>query len=181
MAIVTLITALFVGPWPTGHDLEPGARKISGRRGTARLDRHAYFCFCSYYGLVTLAAISALAAALQIRALRSKKRDRLSSILPAVSSSERLLVQLLVTSEIVLAMGLMTGMAALYFKSGQVMTFDHKSALAVLVFVVLAILLLLHFQSGVRGKAATQLVLLAYLLLTLGYPGVKFVTDILLS
>ena len=77
-------------------------------------------------------------------------------------------------------MGLMTGMAALYFKSGQVMTFDHKSALAVLVFVVLAILLLLHFQSGVRGKAATQLVLLAYLLLTLGYPGVKFVTDILL-
>ena len=78
-------------------------------------------------------------------------------------------------------MGLMTGMAALYFKSGQVMTFDHKSALAVLVFVVLAILLLLHFQSGVRGKAATQLVLLAYLPLTLGYPGVKFVTDILLS
>ena len=104
------------------------------------------FVSVATYGLVTLAAISALAAAIQIRALRSKKRDRLSSILPAVSSSERLLVQLLVTSEIVLVMGLMTGMAALYFKSGQVMTFDHKSALAVLVFIVLAILLLLHFQ-----------------------------------
>ena len=74
-----------------------------------------------------------------------------------VKFSERLLVQLLVTSEIVLAMGLMTGMAALYFKSGQVMAFDHKSAMAVLVFFVLAILLLLHFKSGVRGKAATQL------------------------
>ena len=61
------------------------------------------------------------------------------------------------------------------------MTFDHKSILALSVFIILAILLLLHFKSGVRGKAATQLVLLAYLLLTLGYPGVKFVTDILIS
>ena len=133
------------------------------------------------YGLVTLAAVAALAAAIQHRALRSKKRNRLSSILPAVSSSERLLVKLLAASEIVLALGLLTGMAALFFTSGQVVAFDHKSALALSVFFVLAILLLLHFKSGVRGKTATQLVLLAYLLLTLGYPGVKFVTDILLS
>ena len=138
------------------------------------------FVSVATYGLVTLAAVAALAAAVQHRAIRSKKRNRFSSILPAVSSSERLLVQLLTTSEIVLAMGLLTGMTALYFKSGQIMAFDHKSALALSVFVILAILLLLHFKSGVRGKAATQLVLLAYLLLTLGYPGVKFVTDIIL-
>ena len=138
------------------------------------------FVSVATYGLVTLAAVAALAAALQHRALRSKKRDRLSSILPAIASSERLLVQLLAASEIVLALGLMTGMAALYFTSGEFVTFDHKSAMALSVFVVLAILLLLHFLSGVRGRAATRLVLLAYLLLTLGYPGVKFVTDILL-
>ena len=139
------------------------------------------FVSVATYGLVTLAAVAALAAALQHRALRIKKRNRLSSILPAVSSSERLLVQLLATSEIVLAFGLMTGMAAMYFTSGQVVALDHKSTLALSVFVILAVLLLLHFKSGVRGKAAIRLVLLAYLLLTLGYPGVKFVTDILLS
>ena len=155
-------------------------KSLEGGAPIAWIGTHIFVSVATY-GLVTLAAIAALAAALQHRALRSKKRDRLSSILPAVSSSERLLVHLLVTSEIVLAMGPMTGMAALYFKSGQVMAFDHKSALAILVFVVLAILLVLHFKSGVRGKAATRLVLLAYLLLTLGYPGVKFVTDILLS
>ena len=155
-------------------------KSLEGGAPLAWIGTHIFVSVATY-GLVTLAAIAALAAALQHRALRSKKRDRLSSILPAVSSSERLLVQLLATSEIVLAMGLMTGMAALYFKSGLVMAFDHKSALAILVFVILAILLLLHFKSGVRGKAATQLVLLAYLLLTLGYPGVKFVTDILIS
>ena len=133
------------------------------------------------YGLITLAAVAALAATLQHRALRSKKRTRLSIILPAVSSSERILVQLLVSGEIVLALGLVTGMATLYFSSGQIIIFDHKSALALAVFVVLAVLLLVHFKSGVRGRAATQLVLLAYLLLTLGYPGVKFVTDIILG
>lgn len=139
------------------------------------------FVSVATYGLVTLAAVAALAAAVQHRALRSKNRTRFSAILPAVSSSDRLLVQLLAASEIVLAMGLLTGMAALYFTTGHVVAFDHKSSLALLVFVVLAVLLLLHFKSGVRGKAATRLVLLAYLLLTLGYPGVKFVADIIVS
>jgi ABC-type uncharacterized transport system permease subunit len=42
-------------------------------------------------------------------------------------------------------------------------------------------LLILHHYSGLRGRRAARLVLLAYLLLTLAYPGVKFVTDILLT
>ena len=139
------------------------------------------FVSVATYGLVTLAAVAAFAADVQHRALRLKKRNRLSSILPAVASSERLLVQLLAASEIVLGLGLLTGMAAQYFTSGHFVAFDHKSALALSVFVVLAVLLLLHFKSGFRGKAATRLVLLAYLLLTLGYPGVKFVTDVILG
>ena len=180
MAIVTLITALFVGSWPLATIWSQVPEKsLEGEAPIAWIGMHIFVSVATY-GLVTLAAISALAAALQIRALRSKNVT-VSPVFCQRFLAASAPVQLLVTSEIVLAMGLMTGMAALYFKSGQVMTFDHKSALAVLVFVVLAILLLLHFQSGVRGKAATQLVLLAYLLLTLGYPGVKFVTDILLS
>ena len=107
-------------------------KSLEGGAPIAWIGTHIFVSVATY-GLVTLAAIAALAAALQHRALRSKKRDRLSSILPSVSSSERLLVHLLVTSEIILTMGLMTGMAALYFKSGLVMVFDHKSALAVLV------------------------------------------------
>jgi len=33
----------------------------------------------------------------------------------------------------------------------------------------------------VRGRQAARGILLAYLLLTLAYPGVKFVTDVLMS
>jgi ABC-type uncharacterized transport system permease subunit len=39
----------------------------------------------------------------------------------------------------------------------------------------------LHYRSGLRGRRAARVVLVAYLLLTLAYPGVKFVTDVLLS
>ena len=39
----------------------------------------------------------------------------------------------------------------------------------------------MHFYTGIRGRAATRFVLLAYLFLTLAYPGVKFVRDVLLS
>lgn len=133
------------------------------------------------YALITLAAVAALAATLQEKALKSKKRTKLSRLLPSIAGSEGLLVRLLIASEIVLAIGLITGMATLYMTTGQFLTFDHKTTLTLLVFVVVGVILFIHFRTGIRGRSATRIVLLAYLLLTLGYPGVKFVTDILLS
>jgi ABC-type uncharacterized transport system permease subunit len=133
------------------------------------------------YGLVTLAAIAALSAAIQERALKKKVRTALSRILPSVADSEHLLVRLLAASEIVLAFGLLSGMATLYFEAGEVLAFDHKTVLSIAVFVVIGLLLWAHHRTGIRGRVVTRIVLLAYLLLTLGYPGVKFVNDILLT
>ena len=133
------------------------------------------------YGLITLAAVAALAAALQEKSLKAKKRTKLSSILPSVAGSENILVRLLISSEIVLFIGLLTGMATLYSSTGKLLIFDHKTMFSIIVLVVVGALLFAHFKSGVRGRSATRLVLLAYLMLTLGYPGVKFVTDILLG
>ncbi len=133
------------------------------------------------YGLITLAAVAALAATLQERALKAKKRTKFSSILPSVAGAENILVRLLVSSEIVLIIGLLTGMATLYSSTGKLLIFDHKTMFSLVVLVVVGVLLFAHFRSGVRGRSATRLVLLAYLMLTLGYPGVKFVTDILLG
>ena len=133
------------------------------------------------YAMITLAAVAALAATLQERAIKSKKRTRVSQLLPSVAGSEGLLVRLLIASEVVLAIGLITGMATLYMTTGQFLIFDHKTTLTMLVFVIVGVILFIHFRSGIRGRFATRIVLLAYLLLTLGYPGVKFVTDILLA
>ena len=39
----------------------------------------------------------------------------------------------------------------------------------------------LHHRTGLRGQRAARLILIAYLLVTLAYPGVKFVTDVLMG
>jgi len=132
------------------------------------------------YGLVTLSAVAALAAFLQERALKKKQRTRLSGILPAVVDSEALVLKLLGSGEVVLGLGLLTGVVAQYFHSGQFIVFDHKTLLSIGTFLVIGALLFAHHKTGVRGRTAARLVLLAYLLLTLGYPGVKFVTDVLM-
>jgi len=133
------------------------------------------------YGLVTLAAVAALAAFLQERALKKKQRTRLTQTLPAVVDSESLVLKLLSSGEVVLGIGLLTGVVAQYFNSGQFFVADHKTLLSVGTFLVIGALLIAHNKTGVRGRTAARLVLLAYLLLTLGYPGVKFVTDILIA
>ena len=133
------------------------------------------------YGLVTIAAVAALAALLQERALKAKRPTAFTERLPSVADCETLLVRLLVASEAILALGLATGMATLYRERGTIIAFDHKTVLSMTAFVVIGGLLAAHFHSGTRGRTASRWVLLAYLLMTLGYPGVKFVTDVLMA
>lgn len=133
------------------------------------------------YGLVTIAGVSALAAAVQERALKSKQPTVLSRLLPSVADSDALLVRLLIFGEIVLGLGLATGMAAQFGETGSLLVFDHKTILTITAFLVIGGLLIAQHVSGIRGRMAARFVLLAYLLLTLGYPGVKFVTDVVLA
>ncbi len=133
------------------------------------------------YALVTIAAVAALAAFLQERALKRKRPTALTRLLPSVADCEWLLVRLLVLGEIVLAMGLATGMALQHGETGTLLVLDHKTIFTITTFIVIGGLLIAHFKTGLRGRKAARIVLLAYLLLTLGYPGVKFVTDVILA
>lgn len=133
------------------------------------------------YGLVTIAGIAAVAAVLQERTLKRKRTTALSRHLPSIADCERLQFTLLKYGWAVLAVGLASGMALQYRETGQLLSFDHKTVLTLAAFVVIGALLAAHRFFGVRGRRGARLVLLAYLLLTLGYPGVKFVTDVLLA
>lgn len=133
------------------------------------------------YTLATIAAVAGAAVFLQERALKRKRPNKLSATLPAVADAERLQVTLLSAACIVLGIDILSGMAVELVSSGQLMQFSHKTLLTMLAFVVIVVLLILHQRTGVRGQRAARLVLLAYLLLTLGYPGVKFVTDVLMT
>jgi ABC-type uncharacterized transport system permease subunit len=133
------------------------------------------------YGLVTIAAVAALAAFVQERALKRRRPTALTRILPPVADCEFLVVRLLMIGEGVLAISLVTGMVLAYRETGQILPFDHKTVFTLAAFVAIAGLLVAHYRSGMRGRRAARVVLLAYLLLTLGYPGVKFVTDVLMA
>lgn len=113
--------------------------------------------------------------------MKRKRPTALTHKLPSVSDASALQVRLLGAAAVVLAIGIVTGAAEEYVTVGQLLVFNHKILLTFLMLAVLAVLLLLHRRTGLRGQRAARLILLAYLLLTLAYPGVKFVTDVLLA
>jgi ABC-type uncharacterized transport system permease subunit len=125
--------------------------------------------------------VAGLAGFLQDRAIKGKRTNRLVRLMPSIADSEALQVRLLAICAVVMGLGVITGMAIQYFTSAVLLVFDHKTLLSLATLAVIVGLLVAHWRSGVRGRRAARLVLLAYLLLTLGYPGVKFVTDILMA
>ncbi len=146
----------------------------------AWLDLHIAVSVATY-GLSTIAAVAGIAVLLQERALKRKRSGGLLQGLPAVAEGERLFTALLGAAEVVLGVGVLSGMAIQYLMTGRLLILDHKTLFSLLAFVVIGLLLWLHWKTGLRGRRATRFVLAAYLLLTLAYPGVKFVKDVLLS
>jgi len=155
------------------------ARPLAGGVPAGWVDVHIVLAVVTY-GLLTIAAVAGTAVLLQEEALKAKRTNALSRRLPALSDAERLEVTLLWTVEAVLACGLISGMAAQHFLDGRLLAFDHKTVFSLASFAVIGTLLLAHRRTGIRGRRAARFVLLAYLLLTLGFLGVKFVTDVIM-
>lgn len=130
---------------------------------------------------LTVAATAALASFLQARALKIKRPTRLSRFLPAVTESERLFERLLILSELILAVGVASGMAMKRADTGSAFTFDHKSLFSLIAFAIIGLLLVGRRVCGVRGQIAARVVLMAYTFVVLGYFGMKFVHQVLLS
>ena len=170
---------LLLGLIGSAAEFWPG-RALPAALPQAWLDVHIVVSVATY-GLLTIAAIAGVAVLLQERALRRKRASGLAQSLPSVADAERLQVGLLVASEIVLGLGLLTGMATAYVANGVALPIDHKTTFALLAFVTIGGLLLVHHRTGLRGRRAARWVLVAYLLLSLAYVGVKFVTDVLMA
>ena len=133
------------------------------------------------YVLLTLAAVSGAAVVLQERALKRRSPNRISRALPPLADAETMEYRLLAASEVVLAAGIVTGMGAQYALDGSLVELNHKTILTGAAFLVIGALLLARRIWGMRGRRAARVVLIGYLLLTLAYPGVKFVTDVLIG
>ena len=179
LATLLLPYLLLLGILATVWQDQPG-RPFSGTAPAVWIQLHIVTSVVSY-GILTVAAIAGLAAFLQDRALKSKRPNAPVARLPSLAESEVLQVRLLAVCTTVMGLGLVTGMATQFFQTGLLLALDHKTLLALAAFVVLVLLLVAHQRTGIRGRRGARLVLLAYLLATLGYPGVKFVTDVLMA
>lgn len=155
-------------------------RPLSGLAPAGWLQVHIVVSIIAY-GLLTLAAVAGAAVVLQERALKAKRPTAFTRMLPAVSEGERLQERLLMASAVMLAVALVTGAALNWRETGSFLRLDHKIVLSLATFVVVVALLWLHHGKGLSGRRAARYVLVAYLLLTLAYPGVKFVTDVLIG
>lgn len=144
------------------------------------LDAHIAFAVVTY-GLLTLAAVAGAAVFLQERAIKAKRPSPLTRRLPAVADSEMLEIRLLYAAETVLALGVLSGLAMQRFSGAASLALDNKTLFSLAAFAVIAVLLLARRISGLRGRRVARWALIAYLLLTLAYPGVKFVTDVLIG
>lgn len=170
-----LLLALIAVVWAHVPD-----RPVLGTVPAGWLDAHIVFALATY-GLLTIGAVAGFAVFLQERGLKAKRPTALTRLLPPMAESEALELRLLAAAEAVLALGLLSGMAAEHFIGGGLLTLDHKTLFSLAAFVVIGILLLARYRQGIRGRRAARLALLAWLLLTLAYPGVKFVTNVLLG
>jgi len=132
------------------------------------------------YALLTLAAIAGFSAFVQERSLKTKKYTFLNAAFPTLASSENLESRLLELSAFVLTIGLITGITVHFLQTGSFFHLTHKTLLSVGTFGIILTLLVARKAIGLRGIKAARWALLAYLTLTLAYPGVKFVTDFLL-
>ena len=141
---------------------------------------HIIFALATY-ALSTIAAVAALGTQIQQRALKRKEPTALSRSLPSVSDGDRLLLNLLMAAGVVLGLGVVTGSVLQLAIGAGFLPFDHKTVFSLAALVIIAVLLWVHQSTGLRGRRAAQLVLACYLLLTLAFPGVKFVTDVLLG
>lgn len=133
------------------------------------------------YGLCTIAATAGVSVYLKERELKRKQTSRLGRLLPSVVDAEHLQLRLLALAELVLFLGIVSGMARGYIVDGHLLSLDHKTLLSVLAFVLIGVLLLIQWRSGLYAKQAARAVMIAYLLLTLAYPGVKFILDVIIA
>ncbi len=133
------------------------------------------------YSLLSLAAVQSLMLLVQERHLRNKHPGGFIRALPPMQTMESLMFQMIGVGFVLLTLTLVSGVffSEVVFK--QPLKFTHHMILAVLAWVVYAILLVGHWRLGWRGRTAVHWTLGGFALLILAYFGAKFVMEVILN
>ena len=148
----------------------------------ATLDATAYLVHVlpglATYGILSLAALNALAMLWHARQLKGHKPPDKGT--PSLADAHRLTTGLLAAAAVVLTIGVVSGLALSAVAAGGIQ-FDHKTSLSLLALGTVYGVLLMNSVAGLGGRVASRLALIIFLIVTLAYPGVKVVVDVILE
>ncbi|MDO8706301.1 MAG: cytochrome c biogenesis protein CcsA [Sulfuricaulis sp.] len=133
------------------------------------------------YGLMCLAAAQSLMLLMQERHLRSKHPGGFIRALPPMQTMESVMFQMIGFGFVLLTLTLISGSFFSEAIFGQPFRFTHHMVLAVLAWIVYAVLLVGRWRLGWRGRPAIHWTLGGFTLLLLAYFGSKFVLEVLLQ
>jgi ABC-type uncharacterized transport system permease subunit len=132
------------------------------------------------YGMFTLAALHALVMTLMERRLHGGAIVGPLAALPPLLVMERLLFRVILAGFVFLTLTLATGIVFSETLFGRAMKFDHKTAFAVVSWLIFAALLAGRSLYGWRGRTALRWTLAGFLALLLAYVGSRFVLEVIL-
>jgi ABC-type uncharacterized transport system permease subunit len=131
------------------------------------------------YSIITVAALQAVALAIQDRQLRQHNFHGLFSYLPPLQTMESLLFDMIWLGFILLSAAIASGFYFLNDMFAQHLA--HKTLLSIIAWLVFATLLTGHYRYGWRGQTAAKLTIAGFTALMLAYFGSKFVLELILS
>jgi ABC-type uncharacterized transport system permease subunit len=175
LAAYLLILAVLALAWRN----EP-MRPLSGLAPPPWLVVHIALAVLAY-SLLTLAAVASAAVAIRERALKAKSSAAFVRRLPAVAEGEALQLRLLIGAAVMLAAAVLTGTVITWIEHRVPFRLDHKTVLSVGGLVLTLGLIVMRRRRAISVRRVAHYILIAYLLVTLAYPGVKFVTDVLIG
>jgi ABC-type uncharacterized transport system permease subunit len=100
--------------------------------------------------------------------------------LPPLLTLERLVFLLIGAAFAVLTATLVIGIAYSEAFIGRALRFEHKTVFVILSWLIFGLLLAGRWRYGWRGRTALRWTLAGFVLLMLGYPGSRFVLEVLL-
>jgi len=129
------------------------------------------------FAVLAIAAIQALLYAYQEKQIKLRTNPALLMALPPLQTMEQLLFRLVGVGFVLLSLTLISG--ALFSQEifGQAFTFKHHTILALMGWVVFAILLFKRMTTGIRGSQAVIWTISGFLLIKLGYFGTKIISQ----
>lgn len=148
-----------------------------------QLDRgifvHILFALISYILLTHSAVIGVVMLWKQYQLKRGKGLMALEKT-PALVEGEHIMQRFMLAAFLILSIDILLGVTLNFQDHGRLFVFNHKEVFALCTLLAIALLLILHKKIGLRGRHAMGWIAGIFLMATLGFPGVKFVQQIIL-